>query len=123
MGGTMKFDTCVMDEDGNLIPASFEEWARFMEGPQRIIQQEEFMDGRYRVSTVFLGLDHSHGLGRKLYFETMVFGPEREVNAFGQSHMLRASLWQERCETLAEAKELHEIGLRWLREQVLHTSP
>ena len=34
---------------------------------------DDVIDG-VRVSTVFLGMDHSHGLGQPLIFETMVFG-------------------------------------------------
>lgn len=41
---------------------------------------------KYRVSTVWLGLDHSHGDGPPLIFETMVFAdepdPERYQGAF-----------------------------------------
>lgn len=32
---------------------------------------------QYRVSTIFLGLDHSFGVGPPLVFETMVFGKGR----------------------------------------------
>jgi len=32
--------------------------------------------GPWRVSTVFLAIDHSFGRGRPILWETMVFGPE-----------------------------------------------
>jgi hypothetical protein len=52
-------------------------WARWFEasGDRRIVRQE--MVGDSRVSTVFLGLDHSFGYGAgslPVLWETMVFG-------------------------------------------------
>jgi hypothetical protein len=37
---------------------------------------DETYVGPVRVSTVFLGLDHGHGPGPPLFFETMVFGKD-----------------------------------------------
>ena len=49
-------------------------WGRWFElnDQQREVGHDIF--GDVRVSTVFLGLDHSFGHGRPLLFETMVFG-------------------------------------------------
>jgi hypothetical protein len=99
-----------------LIPATLEEWMRFMSSPQRVIEQEYFMDGRYKVSTVFMGLDHGYG-AKPLYFETLVFGPEEERQLFGAPISIRPELWGYRTETLAEAKEAHQDGIRWLQQQ------
>jgi len=53
--------------------------------------------GGYTVSTVFLALDHGHGLGSKpVLFETMIFGPDEE-----QSDTHRYCEWD-------EAKEGHD---------------
>ena len=50
-------------------------WAQWFEhnDTTRILLQTTLPDD-VRVSTVFLGLDHSFGHGRPLLFETMVFG-------------------------------------------------
>mgnify|MGYP001573288386 CR=1 FL=1 len=58
-------------------------------------------DGKW-VSTVWLGIDHSFGMGRPLIFETMVF-PSR-----GDGHDLGC----ERYATETEAAEGHERMVR-----------
>ena len=47
-------------------------WARWFEKAEQYVSLDEI--GDVRVSTVFLGLDHSFGSGPPLLFETMVFG-------------------------------------------------
>ncbi len=47
-------------------------WAQWFEHADRQVAHTEFPGGR--VSTVFLGLDHSFGSGPPLLFETMIFG-------------------------------------------------
>lgn len=50
------------------------EWGRwFQESKDRFMFSTNV--GRYRVSTVFLGLDYSFGGKKPVLFETMVFGP------------------------------------------------
>jgi hypothetical protein len=61
-------------------------WGKMFEEESRIVRQEDIKplerDGLFspvecfdcRVSTVFLGLDHSYGSGGPDIFETMVFG-------------------------------------------------
>lgn len=51
--------------------------------------------GQVRVSTIFLGLDHSFGNGPPLLFETMIFGGPLDQE-------------QERCSTWEEAEKQHE---------------
>jgi hypothetical protein len=64
----------------------------------KIVQQNALPNGRW-VSTVWLGLDHSHSLGGPpLIFETMVF-PSRDNFA---------EIWCERYATLEDAREGHE---------------
>lgn len=47
-------------------------WAKFFEiNKRRVALTNGF---KVRVSTVFLGIDHSFGFGPPLLFETMVFG-------------------------------------------------
>lgn len=55
-----------------------------------------------RVSTVFLGLDHSFGGSRPLLFETMIFGaPE----AFFDGE------YQTRCEEYGDAVQMHRRAI------------
>ena len=55
------------------VPCDLHTWGRMMAdiGSRRVA---ETTIGETRISTVFLGLDHSFGHGRPLLFETMVFG-------------------------------------------------
>ena len=48
------------------------QWALFMRDENRIVEQT--MVGTIKVSTVFLGLDHSLSDGPPLLWETMIFG-------------------------------------------------
>lgn len=108
----------VLDENGEVLPVnSIREWAHFMESPQRDIQLDQV--GDYRVSTVFLGLNHQFSADPKapsLWFETMVFGPAEEREIFGKKHLIPTGLWQQRSTTLAQAKQAHQTGRLWLAE-------
>jgi hypothetical protein len=44
----------------------------------KIVKQEMTPDGRYWVSTVWLGLDHSWSGGTPIIFETMVFSGKKD---------------------------------------------
>lgn len=60
------------DKDGS--PLETLEWARKLENYEYKRVANEVVIGRYRVSTVWLGLEHgTDGKGRPLIFETMVF--------------------------------------------------
>ena len=48
------------------------DWAKDFEKLDRAVKQETLSNG-YRVSTVFLVLNHNFGGGKPLIFETMVF--------------------------------------------------
>lgn len=66
-------------------------WGKFMESGDRIVKQTELPNG-VRVSTVFLGIDHSHSYifgGEPLLFETMIFGGEHD------EYCERYSTWEE----------------------------
>lgn len=60
-------------------PIGMEEYARLFESEERIIGRTE-LPGGCRVSTVWLGLDHSFGTGPPLIFESMVFGPDTSTD-------------------------------------------
>jgi hypothetical protein len=81
------------------------EWAHAFHNEDRRVALDEI--GDYRISTVFLGLDHSHVPGGPpLVFETMVFGPDD------------SDLWMERCSTYDEAEEMHQRGCAYVRDEL-----
>lgn len=114
----------VLDESGNVVPATLFEWAFWLEKAgdrHRVIQQD--YPGEYKVSTVFIGLELGWNPERPLWFETMVFGPEEETEWFdGTKKMMRKSLWTGRCATLAQAKAQHEEGHKWLAAHLAEKS-
>ena len=82
------------DMQGN--PLTLEQWSKRFNDPERIIAQQTI--GDYWISTVWLGLDHSHHYGPPLIFETMVFDADRSS---GYEHRMV------RYTTLEEAKAGH----------------
>ena len=76
------------------------EWGRWFENTatRRVAYTELAND--VRISTVFLGLDHSFGNGKPLLFETMIFGGEHD------DYCERYSTWGE-----AEVGHLEAIKL------------
>lgn len=80
------------------------EWGKWFETDDRIIEQTDLGSwgkDNVRVSTVFLGIDHSFGIGGPpILFETMIFGGEHDQ-------------YQDRCATYKEAKKMHTKAL-WL---------
>jgi len=53
-------------------------WASWLETADRHIGFTELESGTVKVSTVFLGLNHSFGEGPPVLFETMIFGGEHD---------------------------------------------
>ena len=68
-------------------------WARYVGSATHHVALTKH--GDIRVSTVFLGLDHSYGDGPPLLFETMIFGGPHDE-------------YQERYSTWDEAEEGHK---------------
>ena len=71
-------DKYILDENGQPVPCDdLFTWGRWMETAKRSVQTDRI--GDIRVSTVFLGLDHSfiEG-GAPILFETMIFGGEHD---------------------------------------------
>lgn len=62
-------------------------WARWFETADRRVAVEQHDD--VKVSTVFLGIDHSFGVEKPLLFETMVFGGQYD------NHQKWYSTWEE----------------------------
>lgn len=90
-------------------PCSLMEWALHMEQSGRVVASTD-LDEEVWVSTVFLGLDHSHGFGKKpILFETMVFGEEKISKGLrGKPFVYREDLGQWRYSTWGEALRGHE---------------
>ena len=60
------------DQDGNPVMDTLV-WAKLFEDENyRQVAYDQI--GQVKISTVWLGLDHSFGSGPRLIFETMVFG-------------------------------------------------
>ena len=77
------------------------EWGAWFETNERIIEHTDIDD--VRISTVFLGIDHSFSFdpgGPPILFETMIFGGDHDQ-------------YQTRCATYDEAKKMHTKAL-WL---------
>jgi hypothetical protein len=71
--------TDAYDYDGN--PISIFEWAElFAQWPERRVSQTDV--GDIEVSTVWLGLDYSFGMGVPLIYETMVFGGDLDGDSW-----------------------------------------
>lgn len=81
------------------------EWARWMQNERRSIRASEYANGT-RVSTCFLGLDHSWSADdQPLVFETMIFDvkPDHELDGY-----------QDRCSTYDEAIAMHDTACETL---------
>lgn len=63
------------------------EWAKWFETADRHVADENV--GKYRISTVFLGIDHNFLGGEPILFETMVFSDDED----GDEE--RYSTWEE----------------------------
>lgn len=59
------------------------EWARIFTSTN--IQVEKTRIGGIVISTVFLGQDHSEGIGKPLLFETIVFGGKYDLGKWQYS--------------------------------------
>ena len=67
--------------------------------------------GNYQVSTVDLGLDHSFGIGKPLYYETMIFKIENEKVNYEDLYCVRYT-------TEEEARAGHEIAIEYVKSEV-----
>ncbi len=70
----MNLERYILDADGQPIPEpDLLTWAQWMgTGDHQVLAREQV--GRFRVSTVFLGLDHNWIGGDLVLWETRVFG-------------------------------------------------
>jgi hypothetical protein len=78
----------VLDKNNNPKPVSVDRWAFTFEHSRRVVKQETV--GGIYISTIFLGIDYSFGMGGPpLVFETMAFDPTEEITC------RRYSTWNE----------------------------
>jgi hypothetical protein len=108
----------ILNEKGEVVPCDLMTWARWLEENRahRVIVQEDLPHG-YKISTVFLGLNHSYFRGPPLWFETMVFEPSdgKPSPITGKIHKLGNEAFCDRYTTLEEARSGHEIiKAKWL---------
>jgi hypothetical protein len=74
-------DKYILQEDGTpALEPDLMKWAQWMETTDRHVAQD-FLPGKVRVSTVFLGLDHNFCFdgGPPILFETMIFGGQHDM--------------------------------------------
>jgi len=67
----------VLDESGNpLSECNIEKWAEWMARNDRVVARDEIriLSDEIIISTVFLGIDYSFGIGEPILYETMIFG-------------------------------------------------
>lgn len=67
--------------------------------------------GKYMISTVDLGLDHSFGSGPPLYYETMIFKKNGDKIDFTE-------LYMERYSTEEEAREGHKKAVEIVKKYI-----
>jgi hypothetical protein len=92
-----------LNEDKSYTSCDVMKWCDQFENMERHVA-DEVIDG-FRVSTVWLGLDHNYGDGEPLLFETMIFG---KSDSYDEIYMKRYSTWE-------EAEEGHRKAIEWVR--------
>lgn len=82
------------DAEGQPVPEpDTMKWGTWFETANRVVAKTKTKDAE--VSTVFLGVDHSFGVGPPILWETMVFGGPLDQD-------------QDRYTSLADARKGHE---------------
>lgn len=102
----------ILDAELREIPVDLLTWARWVEDHNRHVGEDWI--GDYRISTVFLGLDHNWTMhGPPLLYETMLFMRDEEAT-FGQ----RSLELIERYATWVEAEEGHVRAVEEIKEKL-----
>lgn len=94
-----------LNDERDPVPCTRDEGARYFSTADRTVAKDLVGndDGRWEVSTVFLGLDHGHDPhGRPLLFETMVFSEGTR----NEEYVSRYATWGE-----AEAGHAYAVSL------------
>jgi len=67
----------ILDENRQPVEVDMMTWAQWFSQNDRLVAED--FTGFYRLSSVFLGIDHQWGKGPPMLFETMVFLRESEI--------------------------------------------
>jgi hypothetical protein len=95
----------ILDAKGNpAIEPDLEKWAHWYQTAKRRRHVGNDFVGPYRISTVFLGLDHNFGDGSPILWETMVFRQSRNKKPTLKSGDWE-DLYQDRCAGSREQAE------------------
>lgn len=87
-------------------------WGEWFQTADRVVARDADERTGWKVSTVFLGLDHQFGIGPPVLFETLIFAPtDRPVPA----RLKRFDGHMERYTTWAEAEAGHKAIVAGLR--------
>lgn len=98
-------DCYILDEEKRPVKVGLYEWGKWIEKNDRHVAYTE--TELHRISTVFLGIDHSYGNGPPVLFETMVF----EIGTDEDVETERYSSWSE-----ADAGHAGIVG-HWLKRE------
>lgn len=97
-------DKYILDADGNpVVEPDLIKWVKSFETMDRIVKKTQLSHG-VKVSTVFLGLDHSFGGSKPILWETMIFGGEHDG-------------YQERYSTHDDALSGHDKAIAMLTDR------
>lgn len=89
----------IKDKEGNIIDN--DKFSKLIsDWPYQVVKQD-YVNGKYWISTVWLGVPYFSPSGWNKYFETMVFGIENGVPNYAKQYDLT------RYETLDQAKVGH----------------
>lgn len=111
----------ILDKKGNPVATDLMTWATWFEksckdfdATKRRVAMTTI--GRYKVSTVFLGLDHNFGKGPPVLWETMVFKKQTPGKIWGRKD--GASVEMNRCSGSREqAEAMHERMVKLVKEK------
>jgi hypothetical protein len=91
-------------------------WAQWFENGDKRRVANTSING-WSVSTVFLGLDQSHGFSSPpILFETMIFSQTEKVKAMGKMFRKSMENYCRRYATWDEALAGHEEAVKMIRE-------
>lgn len=98
-------DKYILDESGNPMPEpdlmKWAQWFQEADGARHVAK--DHIAG-YMVSTVFLGLDHSHGGPVPLLYETMIFGGDLDQKCYRSTTRDEALLYHAGCVEAVQAE-------------------